>query len=197
MRPNNLEIVSRLSKVTYLANGEREVLSGPKFSGIYWLGIPEGIALVGREIEIYNRRSIITVAGFQGGVENSYVQLHKETDENESVFFVSGEGEMDIWSGVEVSETMNPSSLGRLQTWWNLDLAGSLTLHEAESAKYELAIATSLGFLRMEKLILNVTTGDRVVQIEPVTTMRGHHHRTRLVSPSLYFVVKHKPVEIQ
>lgn len=174
--------------ITYIPGWEREELPYPKFRGIEWEGYPEAEHQKGKVAEINDQQWVLEVLGFQGSQGAGEVQMHPEPTQQEDVFFLCGEGEMTIWNGMECIRRPNE------RNYWEHKLEGVMHKPEAEKANYVLAVASDRATGK-EKLVLNVTKQDgTVIAIEPVTTRRGEHHSTRLNSPSLYFVVKRRPI---
>jgi|GEM_PF-1364089 len=176
--------------ITYQPRVEKEMLPSPKFEGIYWQGIPEEEALVGRRLCINNQDWVVEVVGFQGSEGAGNVAMHQEPTQQEDVFFLVGAGEMTIWNGMECQ--MKPDQ----QNLWEHPLFGVMSIEEAKDADYVLAVASDLA-TGVEKLVLNITTAvGKMLVVEPLSTQRGRHHGTQLDKESMYFVVKRSPYTI-
>jgi len=182
--------------VTFDQSYEKERLPAPKFGEpIWWRDFPEIDEIVGQRPIINGEAWVITVAGFQGSDAATEILLHQEgvddgehDGEQEDAYFISGEGSMTRWDGIECSK-------GRVT---KTDLLGIVSLEEFGKAKFELAVASynlkGLPQEQLEHLVLNVEIDGRTFAIEPVSTLPGHYHATELKSESVYFVVKRKRV---
>lgn len=172
-------------KVTYDFGVPKERLPAPKFpESAYWQGIPEENEIVGQRVTLNGVEYVFEVIGFQGSDGPGYITKHQEVTQREGVFFVSGEGLMTKWNGMDCQRRADePIS-------WERPLRGRLSQEEAITAKYTLAVASKLGG-EGEMLVLNVETADgRTLPIEGEWLPIGWSHATQLNGETLYFVVK-------
>jgi hypothetical protein len=173
--------------VTYQESAEKEMLPSPKFDGVWWKGIPEEGGLEGRVVEINGAKWEIKVIGFQGTDTRGNVQMHPEPDMQEDVFMIAGEGLMWVWDGLNCGLSNNQPH----------EMKGVFENACVSEAEYALAIASYVHpqfHCEMEHLVLDVVIGNKTHVVEPISTPQGFQHRTELVKPSTYFVVKRKKV---
>lgn len=176
-------------RLSYDPATEKEWLPQPKFDGIYWQGMPNEGEVEGQVIKIYGESWALDHVGFQGSIGMARVRLHEEPTQQEDVFFLSGEGEMTIWNGLDCGRERKRTE----------ELKGIFTKEELQAATFVLAVASysipHLDNVELEHLVLNVEVNGRHESIEPVSTPRGFHHGYDLSEESHYLVVKRRKLE--
>ena len=158
-----------------------EQLTKPIFHGIYWKGLPGGdeelLTGPNKTVILNGIARHIEVIGWQGS-RNGLVELHREDNLQEDVFVVAGH------------IAMTTIDLAGKHTVY--DKHGILPVEALDKVGYVLAIGSEIEG-HGEHFILN-TEANWAVPIYPLITEKGWSHTTMIMEPSVYFVVKHRPV---